>query len=69
MSASLAALDNNQQASVEYERLAWSGDMRQSDILNLIDELEQGAIIARDQIESGDPRNTLPVEPLGIKNC
>jgi hypothetical protein len=69
MSASLATLDNNQQATVEYERLAWSGDMRQSDVFALLDRNERNAIIARDQIESGDPQNTLPVSPLGIKNC
>jgi hypothetical protein len=69
MSASLATLDNNQQSLEDYDRLAWSGDMRQSDVFALLDRNERNAIIARDQIESGDPQNTLPVSPLGIKNC
>jgi hypothetical protein len=32
MSASLATLDNNQQSLEDYDRLAWSGDMKKSQI-------------------------------------
>jgi hypothetical protein len=71
MSASLATLDNNQQATVEYERLAWSGDMKKSQIFLDMTQDRQTLINFRDQIESDptNPNNFALADPLGIKNC
>jgi hypothetical protein len=67
MASSLAAVDNNQQAPVEYERLAWSGDMKESEVFGSLDDNEEIAINARDQVESGLGHPVLL--PLGEKNC
>ncbi|WP_298955211.1 hypothetical protein [uncultured Nonlabens sp.] len=66
---SLSNSDGFQHAAIEYQRLTWSGGMRESATYEQIPQGERNAIIARDQIESGDPRNTLPVSPLGTKSC
>ncbi|KQC32245.1 hypothetical protein AAU57_02075 [Nonlabens sp. YIK11] len=65
MAASLAAVDNNQQDPIEYERLSWSGDMKQSEIFSSWDDNEE-ITDARGQVESGLGHPIL--SPLGEKN-
>jgi hypothetical protein len=69
MAGSLAQWDNSQQAAIEYKRLAWSGGMRDSDVFESLDPNEKLAIIAVDQVESGEPQNSLPMSPMGEKSC
>jgi len=69
MSASLASLDNNQHAPVQYERLAWSGDMKESEVFERLEFEFQTDVTSRDGVESGTftPNAEFPL--LGEKNC
>jgi hypothetical protein len=69
MAASLATLDNNQHAPVEYERLAWSGDMRKSDVFENLAFQFQSDSLSRDSVESGIFSPNLDFPLLGDKNC
>lgn len=69
----LSEFNGFQYPAIEYQRLAWSGAMRESDAYIFLDPVFKFNSERRDQTESGitaDPNSPIPALPkIGTNNC